>query len=294
MIKKENHYLFYIFALVFLFATYIGRDILSPAEHYFVLLYQIPSMIVLPFLYRQLLPISRFISGVLFFLFFVLMWDTFNHLPIVGFFITAVLYDSYHINLGLEWTSYVLKPLGIFCFLYFNRHTFLTFFNALISTKEYQIDPKFVKKVDNIDDLNPTYLSKPYTIYFNEWTQNLTLSYKKNGSGWGGFFFYYLTLSHDDNRYFFFNYKKHTVSNKMVKIVDDILFIKTKRNFFAFDWLAFPPSLKDLTLNIIAHRDVYGDVNDDKEEKISTVEYHEEILPENMKQTKPPLIIDNH
>lgn len=150
MIRKENHFLFYIYCLLFLALSYFARDILTPTKHFIPVYVQIISMCLLPYIYKRALPLSIPLAGFLFFLYLVLMWEISSFTPLIGLAISSYVMHLFQINLGLDWSFYILKPALTLLFLWINRTSFLLFFNILFSTKKYEINNILIK--DSIDD----------------------------------------------------------------------------------------------------------------------------------------------
>jgi hypothetical protein len=251
MIKEENHYLFYSYFLLFLAATYLGREILSPTQHYFILLYQIPTFIILPFIYKQTLVYSRFISTTFFFLSLVLMWEIANFTPFIGLAISTLMYYYFKINLGISWPFVILKPALIMLFIWLTRTSLLLFFNALTSTKEYQLDNSAIDKfeIELLDNDKNNYIPDNTTILFNNLTQILTILVPKNTKS---FFTQNISIANEDYQYFFLNNKKSMNPHiKNITVENNLFIIHNEKQNIVLDWNCFPTSLKDIVFKMI-------------------------------------------
>lgn len=267
MIHKENRTLFYIYFAIFLLIAYIGRNILSPHENGFKIHFQILALCILPISYRYFITTSKTVAATLFFLYFVFLWEVVNFVPVLGVALSIYFYSLTNINLGLGWSFVVLKPLAMILFIWLNRTSIFSFFNALVAEKNYCVDNLDTKTLferfnENIPGQEYTnnlvdaqlhnmkyYAPQNSYFYLNQNTQLITLFFNKTNQAKKKS---YLSLAHEEHNYFFLN-KRNVIVGSKIKLRNNVLLIihKEQNVFLVYDINKFTPSLKEAIHSIV-------------------------------------------
>lgn len=282
MERKENHFLFYTYFIAFLGLAYIVRGFLSPTEHHVMPLLQIISMIALPFLWKKILPAHKIFSGVLFLLFFVFMFELANLIPLIGILVSALIYNTTHVNLGLDWSFNILKPAFVLSILWLNRTSFLLFFNVLCAEKIFEVKNELdIKELPELQNENSKtyYIPQEVNFYVNELTQVVTILFNAPKK----FLPQMISLSNEEYDYFFLNHKKDiNPPAKSLTVTHGFITIDCKEYILAVDTKDFTQSLhnalekvlEDQEAHYISSKDI--DPKEIKSTEIKPIETHAE------------------
>lgn len=280
MERKENHFLFYTYFIMFLGMAYLFRGILSPTEHHFMPLLQIVSMIVLPFLWKKTLAYHKILSGFLFLLFFVLMFELANLIPLVGILASALLYNTTHINLGLDWSFNILKPAFILTILWLNRTSFLLFFNALCAEKIFEIKNELdIKELPELKNENHKeyYIPQEINFYVNELTQIVTVLFNVPKK----FVPQMLSFHNEEYDYFFLNHKKEiNPVAKSLSVTHGYITIECKDYILAVDTKDFTQSLQNALERVLEDQEAHYISSKDIEPKVIESKEIEHSVPD--------------
>lgn len=247
MTKNSNYPLFYIYFALFLFSTYIGREILSPVEHNFVPIYQIISVPILIYIAKISINTSRIIAGLCFFMLFVFFWDLSNYIPLIGLFLSAHLHSILGINISFDFSFTYFKYTVMALILFMLKNNIFLFFNLLLASKKVT-----VKKVKfKVNGNNNSYFSPETTVlFFNHLTQILTIAYKRKKNVRPYKVMHY---TNKDNNHFFTPQKGSlNPSADNISIVEPLLLINIKNNKIVLLYKDLTQSMKKHIENIIS------------------------------------------
>lgn len=157
--KKENHFVFYIYFLLLLVGSYFLRNLISFTENNINLLTQFILLGIFYIGYKNLLPISKIASGLSFLGFLTVGWEIVNFIPIIGLGISIYMQYNFKINLGLDWSFFILKPLAVLLFFWYNKTNFLLYFNALTAKESFIYpDNQNLESIEEVKENNSSEL----------------------------------------------------------------------------------------------------------------------------------------